>query len=463
MVKAGLITRLEADKKIIEVHESVIKQYDNQILAGNKLTQSETKDYKDRLSQIANIEKRSIESVKKRVEERRKKADEEKAIERELTANIQAEADKRTEYLILMYEAERKDAKVAFEERKAQLDEEAEKWKSAADFIAGQVSGLSEGLGKIATSFGKAMESAIKDGKISAESLSNIALGVMETVFQFQQMGINKNLNLTLSAIDKETKAKLYAAGIETRTAEQSYNDYVYKGDALERQKALDFARQEERDAQKRMEDLESSESATADERRMEREEYLAKEKAYNDLRDAGDKYRDQERLQQLEQARDIERIMANAEDRKARAKYEADYQNHFNAVAMTIANGAAAIVAGYAQLGPIAGSVAAGVTAGVTAAQVAIMNENKPIRPYAVGTDFAAGGMALVGERGPELVNMPRGSQVFTNGETKDIMRRGTGLSVVVNNFSPEAIDAATSDRMTRRSMRQLAFQGAF
>jgi hypothetical protein len=34
----------------------------------------------------------------------------------------------------------------------------------------------------------------------------------------------------------------------------------------------------------------------------------------------------------------------------------------------------------------------------------------------FAKGTNFAPGGMALVGERGPELVNLPRGSRVTPN-----------------------------------------------
>ena len=37
-------------------------------------------------------------------------------------------------------------------------------------------------------------------------------------------------------------------------------------------------------------------------------------------------------------------------------------------------------------------------------------------VRGYASGTHFAPGGMALVGEMGPELVNLPRGSQVIPN-----------------------------------------------
>jgi hypothetical protein len=34
----------------------------------------------------------------------------------------------------------------------------------------------------------------------------------------------------------------------------------------------------------------------------------------------------------------------------------------------------------------------------------------------FAGGTDFAPGGLALVGEKGPELVNLPRGAQVIPN-----------------------------------------------
>lgn len=41
-------------------------------------------------------------------------------------------------------------------------------------------------------------------------------------------------------------------------------------------------------------------------------------------------------------------------------------------------------------------------------------------IDAFAKGTNFAPGGIALVGERGPELVNLPRGSQVKTASETR-------------------------------------------
>jgi hypothetical protein len=49
------------------------------------------------------------------------------------------------------------------------------------------------------------------------------------------------------------------------------------------------------------------------------------------------------------------------------------------------------------------------------------VFNALKP-GAFAGGTDYAPGGMALVGERGPELVNLPRGSQVIPN----DVLRGG-------------------------------------
>jgi hypothetical protein len=54
----------------------------------------------------------------------------------------------------------------------------------------------------------------------------------------------------------------------------------------------------------------------------------------------------------------------------------------------------------------------------------------------FAGGTDSAPGGMAMVGEHGPELVNLPRGSQVIPN----DVLRSGSSGGSIV--YSP-AIDA--------------------
>jgi hypothetical protein len=52
-------------------------------------------------------------------------------------------------------------------------------------------------------------------------------------------------------------------------------------------------------------------------------------------------------------------------------------------------------------------------------------------IPAYANGTDFASGGLSLVGERGPELVNMPRGAQVIPNNK---LSAQGGQVTVNIN-----------------------------
>jgi phage-related protein len=49
-------------------------------------------------------------------------------------------------------------------------------------------------------------------------------------------------------------------------------------------------------------------------------------------------------------------------------------------------------------------------------------------IPELAQGTSNFQGGMALVGEQGPELVNLPRGSKVFTASQTRQIAASGIG-----------------------------------
>ncbi len=51
----------------------------------------------------------------------------------------------------------------------------------------------------------------------------------------------------------------------------------------------------------------------------------------------------------------------------------------------------------------------------------------------FASGTDFAPGGWALVGEQGPELAFLPRGTGVATAAETNSLLRRGGGSAPTV------------------------------
>lgn len=53
----------------------------------------------------------------------------------------------------------------------------------------------------------------------------------------------------------------------------------------------------------------------------------------------------------------------------------------------------------------------------------------------FANGTPFHMGGLAMVGERGPELVNLPRGAQVIPN----RALREGGGSSIIQVQLSPD------------------------
>ncbi|WP_425005738.1 hypothetical protein [Mycolicibacterium sp. S3B2] len=61
----------------------------------------------------------------------------------------------------------------------------------------------------------------------------------------------------------------------------------------------------------------------------------------------------------------------------------------------------------------------------------------------FARGTNFAPGGLALVGEEGPELVNLPRGSKVKMAGETRQAMSQArSGVKIDVTQHIHNQVD---------------------
>lgn len=72
----------------------------------------------------------------------------------------------------------------------------------------------------------------------------------------------------------------------------------------------------------------------------------------------------------------------------------------------------------------------------------------------YAKGTSNHPGGLAIVGERGPELLNLPKGSQVIPR--IPQIGGGGAGGSIVVN-FSPSIDNRGASAEAVARNERQM------
>ena len=92
------------------------------------------------------------------------------------------------------------------------------------------------------------------------------------------------------------------------------------------------------------------------------------------------------------------------------------------------------------------AGAAAAYTTAGIVG------------NSYAMGTDFVStSGTKLVGEMGPELVQLPQGAKVFSNARTESILDKEKSISVVNNYYSPESINAVEADRLARRAAREM------
>jgi phage-related tail protein len=66
----------------------------------------------------------------------------------------------------------------------------------------------------------------------------------------------------------------------------------------------------------------------------------------------------------------------------------------------------------------------------------------------FASGTDFAPGGLSLVGEHGPELVNLPRGSQVIPNQPSQQLMNRAPSITIgTVNNYTQADLGSLARD----------------
>jgi hypothetical protein len=89
----------------------------------------------------------------------------------------------------------------------------------------------------------------------------------------------------------------------------------------------------------------------------------------------------------------------------------------------------------------------AAGITALGEAAKGAINS-------FAVGTPYSSGGMAMVGERGPERVMLPRGSQVQTAGQTAATGGGSGGeVHIHIHDANGNVLEAATQQLRSRQT----------
>lgn len=75
----------------------------------------------------------------------------------------------------------------------------------------------------------------------------------------------------------------------------------------------------------------------------------------------------------------------------------------------------------------------------------------------YALGTMFHKGGYAIVGERGPELVELPTGSRVYDNNKTEEIIKPKSIVQNITIN-SPSPLTPSEVARQLKNASRELA-----
>ncbi len=125
--------------------------------------------------------------------------------------------------------------------------------------------------------------------------------------------------------------------------------------------------------------------------------------------------------------------------EKQRKLKVKQQKLNKALAITGATINTAQAVTSALATPPPPVGIALASVIGGLGLAQVAII-ASTPVDAFQQG-GISGGGFAVVGEAGKELVNLPRGSRVFNNQETNEILQENgiTIENMVVQTDNPD------------------------
>lgn len=83
------------------------------------------------------------------------------------------------------------------------------------------------------------------------------------------------------------------------------------------------------------------------------------------------------------------------------------------------------------------------------------------PVGRNAMGTNYWRGGLTWVGEQGPELIELPRGSKVYSNQKSMEMVKSaGKGITQNITIISPEPLSPSEIARKNLQVSRQLAME---
>lgn len=88
-------------------------------------------------------------------------------------------------------------------------------------------------------------------------------------------------------------------------------------------------------------------------------------------------------------------------------------------------------------------------------------VDKSKNVGRNALGTSYWHGGLTWVGEQGPELIELPKGSKVYSNEKSRQIIREmGSKIVQNIHIHSPEPLSASEIARKNLQVSRQLAME---
>ena len=302
---------------------------------------------------------------------------------------------------------------------------------ASADIVGGFVNGvplildsfedIKAGMDGIKGDSKDSSEEVKADWGAAAKSIASTFQSTFDSVSQMVQdfytadiEALQRNLDAKLEMIDANTQMQLESLGLAELT----------KAEML----------------QAELDTLQSQLNNTASVREQERLNDVIAAKS-NELQkeqivESGEKAKGDARKKAMKK-------QSKAEEKAFNAKKATDVESIWITAAIGVAGG---LATGIAQMGPIPGAIA-GAAAGtailaLAGAQTGVIASKNYVKPsFAVGTENAPGGFALVGERGPEIVNIPRGSSVTSAGQTEQAVSNGLGsiiiqtMTVIANN----------------------------
>lgn len=317
-------------------------------------------------------------------------------------------------------------------------------YKKTGDIVAAELSKINSGFGQFAKGIGNIAADIAEGVEFTFENfgdkITNVIAGLVTGVMSMIKDSIRASSNSAMEEIDNVLNKKLEAEGIAEDSAQEALEKELERLYALRDGKvtveqdltaALDAETQARLEAewladQTEIEKLNEKLAAAKEAEDIALIEELEREIKKQTIIEEGEKKKKKLAEDALIKEKEDElariKLTKEAEKEKANIKYKADLAAHNINIAMAIAQAAQAIVVGFAQLGPIGGAIAAAVTAGITAAQISIMANNAPKPPALwTGTTNPIGeaGSYLVGDQGPEIVNLPKGATVMNNRDT--------------------------------------------